>query len=47
MIAETEEELVDKIKCWRDAMKLKGLRVNVNKTKVMFGKVRTGPAENS
>ena len=47
LIAETEEELVEKIRCWKDAMKLKGLRVNMDKTKVMCCKVRTGQAENS
>ena len=47
LIAETEEELVEKIRCWKDAMKLKGLRVNMDKTKVMCCKVRTGQADNS
>jgi hypothetical protein len=42
LIAETEKELMEKIKCWKDAMKSKGLRVNMNKTKVMCCKVRTG-----
>lgn len=47
LIAETEEELMKKIKCWKDAMKLKGLRVNMDKTKVMCCKLRTGQVENS
>lgn len=47
LIAESEEELVEKIRRWKDAMKLKGLRVNMDKTKVMCCKVRTGQAENS
>jgi hypothetical protein len=47
LIAETEEELVEKIKCWKDAMKLKGLRVSMDKTKVMCCKVRTWQADNS
>ena len=47
LIAETEEELREKINCWKDAMKLKGLRVNMDKTKVMCCEVRSGQAENS
>jgi hypothetical protein len=47
LIAETEGELMEKFKCWKDAMKLKGLRVNMDKTKVMCCKTRTGQAENS
>ena len=35
LIAETEEELVEKIKRWKDGMEKKGLRVNVAKTKVI------------
>ena len=47
LMAETKEELTERIICWKDAMKAKGLRVNMEKTKVMCCKVRTGQAENS
>jgi hypothetical protein len=47
LIAETEEELVEKIRCWKDAMKLKDLRIKMDKTKVMCCKVRTGQEDNS
>ena len=36
-----------KIKCWKEGMELKGLRVNTSKTKVMCCKVRSGQMENS
>ena len=36
LIAEREEELRQKVRNWKDAMEAKGLKVNVNKTKVMF-----------
>jgi hypothetical protein len=36
LIAETEEELIDKIRRWKDGMENKGLRVNVAKTKVLI-----------
>ena len=35
LIAETEEELVEKIKRWEHGMEKKGLRVNAAKTKVI------------
>ena len=35
LIAKTEEELLERIKCWKDTLKSKGLRVNMSKTKVM------------
>jgi hypothetical protein len=47
LIAEAEEELVERIICWKNAMKLKGLRVNMDKMKVMCCEVRTKQAENS
>ncbi|ESN99468.1 hypothetical protein HELRODRAFT_163018 [Helobdella robusta] len=47
LIADSEKKSVKKIKCWKDAMKTKGLRINMNKTKVMCCKVRTGQVENS
>ena len=36
LIAESEEELRQKVRNWKDALEAKGLKVNVNKTKVMF-----------
>lgn len=45
LIAETKGELVERLKCWRDALKLNGPRVNIGKTKVVCCKVRSGQAE--
>src|SRR5260221_1447930 len=42
LIAESEEKLVEKIKCWKKGMEEKGLRVNMGKTKVMRCKIRFG-----
>ena len=36
MIAETEEELIMRLNEWKDNMENKGMRVNMNKTKVMI-----------
>ena len=35
-IAETEEELIKRLNEWKDNMESKGMRVNMNKTKVMI-----------
>ena len=35
------------IKCWKNAMTLKGLRVNMDRTKVMCCTVRIGQGQNS
>ena len=35
LIAESEEELIEKIRRWKDGMEEKGLRVNVAKSKVL------------
>ena len=35
MIAETEEELIKRLNDWKDNVESKGMRVNMNKTKVM------------
>jgi hypothetical protein len=35
LIAETEEQLLSKIKIWKDSLESKGLKVNVGKSKVM------------
>jgi len=36
LIAETEEELIKRLNEWKDNVESKGMRVNVNKTKVMI-----------
>jgi len=36
MIAETEEELIKRLNDWKDNVGSKGIRVNMNKTKVMI-----------
>ena len=45
LIAETEEELVSKIKRWKEGMESKGLIVDAGKTKVMCCKVRSRQVE--
>ena len=45
LIAETEEKLMVKIRCWKKGMESKGLRVNMSKTKVMCCKVGAGQVE--
>jgi len=47
LIAESREELMEKIMWWKNGMEEKGLRVNMGKTKVMKCQVRAGQAENS
>ena len=47
LIAESETELLEKIKRWKDGMEGKGLRVNMGKTKVMKCHVRSGQVEDS
>ena len=37
LMAESEEELRQKLAIWKSTLEAKGLKVNVNKTKVMFG----------
>ena len=36
MIAETEEELIKRLNEWKHNVESKGMRVNMNKTKVMI-----------
>ena len=36
MIAETEEDLIKRLNEWKDNMENRGMRVNMNKTKVMI-----------
>jgi len=40
--AETEEELIKKLNEWKDNVESKGMRVSMNKTKVM---IRCGPQD--
>ena len=47
LIAETEEELMVKIKRSKEGMGSKGLRVNAGKTKIMCCKVRSWQVEDS
>ena len=47
LLAETEEDLMVKIKRWKDGMELKGISVNMDKTKVMCCNVESGQMENS
>ena len=46
-MAESEGKLLERIRQWKDGVELKGLRVNMGKTKVMKCKVRQGQADNS
>jgi len=46
VIAETEEELIKRCNGWKDNMESKGMRVSMNKTKVMIsGDWRTSEGE--
>jgi len=36
VIAETEEELIKRLNNWKDNVESKGMRVSMNKTKVMM-----------
>jgi hypothetical protein len=47
LLAETLELLLEKVKKWRDGMEMKGLRVNLGKTKVMRSRYRIGQVEDS
>ena len=47
LVAETEKLLMEKLRKWKRGMELKGLRVNIRKTKVMRCQVRIGQAEES
>ena len=47
LVEETEELLMEKLRKWKRGMELKGLRVNIGKTKVMRCQVRIGQAEES
>ena len=45
LVAETEELLMEKLRKWKKGMELKGVRVNIGKTKVMRCQVRIGQAD--
>ena len=47
LIAESEADLIVKIKLWKDGMEAKGLRVNMGKTKVMICRAKGVQVENS
>ena len=47
LVAETEKLLMEKLCKWKKGMELKGLRVNIDKTKVMRCQVGIGQAEES
>lgn len=47
LIAETEEVLIETIKFLKNSLKSKGLRVSMDKTKVMCCEVRSDQAKNS
>jgi len=36
VIAETEEKMIKRLNIWKDNAESKGMRVNMNKTKVMI-----------
>ena len=46
VIAETEEELINRLTEWKDNMESKGMRVNMNKTKVMISGERQKVRQN-
>ena len=45
IIAESLDELVQKIELWKNGMEAKGLRVNMPKTKVMICEAELQPIE--
>ena len=47
LVAETEALLMQQLRKWKRGMELKGLRVNIGKTKVMRCQVKIGQAEES
>jgi len=47
LMAETEEELLKKIKRWKQGLEEKGLKVNIGKTKVMIGTKGSGMEKNT
>ena len=47
MIAETEAELIKRLKEWKDNVDSKGMRVNMNKTKVIISVERQKVRQNA
>ena len=47
LIAETQELLLEKVRKWKKEMKMKGLRVNAGRTKVMWCQVSKGQVKDS
>ena len=47
LLADSKEELLDKIKRWKEGLESKGLRVNMGKTKVMKCRNSSGETEDS
>ena len=45
MIAETEEDLIKRLNEWKNNVKNRGMRVNMNKTKVMISGERQKPVQ--
>ena len=47
LLAESREQVLEKVKLWKKEMEEKGLRVNMEKTKVMQCRVRPGQCDDS
>jgi len=47
LMAETKDQLVEKIKRWKQGLEERGLRVNMGKTKVLKCRARVGQKEDS
>ena len=47
MNAESKDSLMEKMRKWKEKLEMKGLKVNVDKTKVMNCKVGSVPIEES
>ena len=45
MIAETEQDLIKRFNEWKDNVENRGMRVNMNKTKVMISGERQKPMQ--
>jgi len=45
VIAETEEDLIKKLNEWKNNVENKGMRVNMNKTKIMISGERQKPLQ--
>ena len=45
LIAETEEDLIKRLNEWKNNVENKGMRVNMNETKVMISRERQKPVQ--